>query len=180
MEGLNQSQALEKTPFYNPVLSDCDTWMSSRQQSMVIKPIKYDNQVEYDDLQVDPFSELVPAGVMQEVLSKSVNSMTARAKEGKTLTGNILALIDEHNSAPNYATLSVKQAEAFKSFCNGLVKVVARHFDTYLCDKSVSTTDNASPPSRKAQKTAQTYANAASQASNRQSTGFPTATAPKS
>ena len=134
---------------------------------MEIDPINYDDQIEYDDPIDDPFSEPAPAGPMQDTLTKSVNSLTARAKEAETLFAGISALIDKHSSAPNYATLPAKQAVAFRSLCNDLAKVAARHFDAYLCDKPVTVTDDPSQPSRNAQKTAQTYANAASRASNK-------------
>lgn len=66
---------------------------------------------------------------MQDVLLKSVNSIVAWAKEVETLFGDISALIDKNSSAPNYATLSVKEAKASKSFCNDLVKVETLYFD---------------------------------------------------
>ncbi|CCU81843.1 endonuclease/reverse transcriptase [Blumeria hordei DH14] len=176
MEGLNQSQAVEAIPFYNPTLSNRDTPGSSQQLDMEIDPINYDDQIGYDDPVDDPFSEPAPTGLMQDTLTKSVNSLTARAKEAETLFGGISALIDKHSSAPNYATLPAKQAEAFKSLCNGLAKVAARHFDAYLCDKPVTVTNDAAPPRRNAPKTAQTYANAASRASNKQFAGCHTPT----
>ena len=176
MEGLTQSQAVEAIPFYNPALSDWDTPGSSQQLDMEIDPINYDDQIEYDDPIDDPFSEPAPAGPMQDTLTKSVNSLTARAKEAETLFGGISALIDKHSSAPNYATLPAKQAEAFKSLCNDLAKVAARHFDAYLCDKPVTVTIDAATSNRNAPKTAQTYANAASRASNKQFAGRHTPT----
>ncbi|CCU81551.1 endonuclease/reverse transcriptase [Blumeria hordei DH14] len=138
MEGLNQSQAVDSIPFYNPALSDWDTPGSSQQLDMEINPINYDDLIEYDDPVDDPFSEPVPAGLMQDTLTKSVKSLTARAKEAETLFGGISALIDKHSSAPNYATLPAKQAEAFKSLYNDLAKVAARHFDAYHCDKPMT------------------------------------------
>lgn len=61
--------------------------------------------------------------------------MAAQARGEEILFGSFFAPIDNHESAPNYATLPIEQAkqaeqaEAFESFYNDLVKVAALHFD---------------------------------------------------
>ncbi|KAI6246381.1 hypothetical protein HI914_05313 [Erysiphe necator] len=69
---------------------------------MEIKPFNY------DDITDDPFSVPSPSGPFQDMLSKIVNSILARAKEAETLIRGISALINKQNSENSHARLIVK------------------------------------------------------------------------
>lgn len=163
MECQTKSQTPQDTSPYTPLINDWGTPMNNQLKSMDIEPLNYDEPT------VDPFSEKSPSGPVQDTLSKRANSITTRAKEAETLFGGISALIDKQNGEAIHAELTVKQVEAFKSFCNDLAKVVAQHFDDYLCDKSaVSFNDFPLPYVSALKNSPNSYTNTAAQALNRQ------------
>ncbi|KAI0996260.1 hypothetical protein K3495_g11920, partial [Podosphaera aphanis] len=154
MEHTIQRRTPEIGSNLNPLIADWDSPENSQQPGMEI------DTLEYDDRSVDdPFTEPAPAGPIKEALTKSVDSMTARAKEAEALFGDISVLLDKQCSAASRGSLPERQYAALKNFCQDLAKVAGRHFDAYICDKPAPTTNLAPTSSRETRGTVpKTYA----------------------
>ncbi|KAI1005048.1 hypothetical protein K3495_g3168, partial [Podosphaera aphanis] len=125
--------------------------------------------LQYDDVpQGDPFTDPSPNPPIYNALAKGINAAETRAKEARSLFGDVVDFLDNH-CIPS--SLPSNQALALKSFCQDLAKVASRHFEAYLrgVPPPVIDTESSteSEPSRdKRAPTTVSYANIAQRAPN--------------
>lgn len=92
----------------------------------------------YEDISDDSsMTDYAPNGPIKEILTKSVHSITARAKEVEVLFGGISVTFDKKCSMANLSDIPANQVESLSNFYKDLARIVALSFDAYLFNKPV-------------------------------------------